>query len=59
MFLEFVFVYSVHRNLIVYTKKLLNLISEFGKIADTKSIFRNLEHFCTLTMKYQKQKSGK
>ena len=26
---------------------------------DTKSIFRNWRHFCTPTMKYQKQKSGK
>ena len=29
------------------------------KQQDTKSIFRNQRHFCTLTMKYQKQKSGK
>ena len=28
-------------NRIVATKKLLDLISEFGKVADTKSIFRN------------------
>ena len=28
-------------NPIVSTKKLLDLISEFSKIADTKSIFRN------------------
>ena len=41
------------------TKKLLNLISEFVKTVDTKSIFRNQKHFCTPTMKYQKQKSGK
>ena len=26
---------------------------------DTKSIFRNQRHFCTPTMKHQKQKSGK
>ena len=42
------------------TKKLLDLISEFGKTQwDTKSIFRHQRHFCTSTMKYQKQKSGK
>ena len=41
------------------TKKLLDLINEFGKATDTKSIFRNQRHFCTPTMKYQKQKSGK
>ena len=38
---------------------MLNLISEFGKLHDTKSIFRNQRHFCIPTMKYQKQKSGK
>ena len=41
------------------TKKLLHLTTEFGKTADTKSTFRNQRHFCTPTMKYQKQKSGK
>ena len=41
------------------TKKLLNLVSEFGKTADTKSIFRNQRHFCTPTMESHKQKSGK
>ena len=41
------------------TKKLLNLINEFGKTADTMSIFRNQRHFSTPTMKHQKQKSGK
>ena len=30
-----------------------------GKQPDTKSIFRNQRHFCTPTVKYQKQKSGK
>ena len=30
-----------------------------AKQRDTKSIFRNQRHFCTPTMKYQKQKSGK
>ena len=29
-----------------------------AKQQDTKSIFRNQRHFCTPTMKYQKQKSG-
>ena len=29
-----------------------------AKQQDTKSIFRNWKHFCTPTMKYQKQKSG-
>ena len=41
------------------TKKLLNLINEFGKTADTKSILKNQRHSCTPTMKHQKQKSGK
>ena len=40
------------------TKKLLYLINEFGKTA-AKSILRNQRHFCTPTMKHQKQKSGK
>ena len=40
------------------TKKLLDLIN-LAKRWDTKSIFRNQRHFCTPTMKYQKQKSGK
>ena len=37
------------------TKKLLDLINEFGK----KSILRNQRHSCTPTLKLQKQKSGK
>ena len=41
------------------TKKLLNLINEFGKMAGYKSIFRYQRHFCIPTMKCQKQKSGK
>ena len=41
------------------TKKLFNLINEFGKKPDTKSILRNQRHSCTSTMKYQKQKQGK
>ena len=38
------------------TKKLLNLINEFGKQLDTKSILRNQRHSCIVTMKHQKQK---
>ena len=30
-----------------------------AKHQDTKSTFRNQRHFCTRTMKYQKQKLGK
>ena len=41
------------------TKKLLDLISEFGKTVLYKLIFRNQRHFCIPTMKYQKQKLGK
>ena len=41
------------------TKKLLDLINEFGKTAGYKSIFRNQRHSCTPTMKNQVQKSGK
>ena len=41
------------------TKKLLDLICEFGKTADTKSIFRNQRHFYRPTMKYQIQKLEK
>ena len=37
-------------------KKLLELISEFSKVQDTKSIHRNHLHFCILTMKSQKEK---
>ena len=40
------------------TKNLLDLISEFGKQQDKKSIFRNQRNFCISTMKYRKQKSG-
>ena len=51
---------NVYReNPIESTKKLLDLINEFGKQLDTKSILRNQRHFYTPTMKYQKQKSGK
>ena len=41
------------------TKKLLDLISEFGKELDRKSILRNQRHSCIPTMIQQKQKSGK
>ena len=41
------------------TKKQLNIISEFGKTAGYKTIFRNWMYFCTPMMKYQKQKSIK
>ena len=40
------------------TKKLLDLVNEFSKTVDTKSIFRNQKHSCIPTMKHQKQKSG-
>ena len=35
------------------TRKLLGLINEFSKVQNTKLIYRNLLHFCTL-MNYQK-----
>ena len=37
-------------------RKLLELIIEFVKFQDTKSIHRNHLHFCILTMKHQKGK---
>ena len=37
-------------------RKLLELIIEFVKFQDTKSIHRNHLHFCILTMKNQKEK---
>ena len=40
------------------TKKLLDLINEFGKTAGYNSILRNQRHSCIPTMKLQKQKSG-
>ena len=46
-------------NLIDSTKKLFNIINEFGKQRNIKSIFRNQRRFCVPTMKYQKQKSEK
>ena len=41
------------------TKKLLNLVSKFGKTAAYKVNTQNQRHSGTLTMKHQKQKSGK
>ena len=41
------------------TKKTPDLINEFGKQLDTKSIHRSQQHSCMLTLKHQKQKSGK
>ena len=46
-------------NFIDSTKELLDLISESGKTAGSKSIFRNRRHSCTPTTKHQKQKTGK
>ena len=41
------------------TKKLLDLISEFGKIAGYKVNIQKSKAFFATKMKYQKQKSGK
>ena len=41
------------------TKKLLELINDFGKVAGYKIIERNLLHIYTLTMNYQKEKLRK
>ena len=41
------------------TKKLLDLINEFGKTAGYNSILRNQRHSCIPSTKLQKQKSGK
>ena len=38
------------------TKKLLELLREFSKVADTKSMYRNSLHFYTPRMKQQKDK---
>ena len=47
-------------NPIDFTKKLPDLINEFGKTARYKqSMLRNQRHSRTPTMKLQKQKSGK
>ena len=37
-------------------RKLLELISEFSKVQDTKSIHRNHLHFYVLTLKNQREK---
>ena len=39
-------------------KKLLDLISEYGKTAGYKVNIQKLKAFCTSTMKYEEQKSG-
>ena len=41
------------------TKKLLDLINEFVKAVGYKVNIQKSKAFCTPTMKYQKQKSGK
>ena len=41
------------------TKKLLELITEFRNIKDTKLIYTNFLHFYTLTMNNQKKKLRK
>ena len=41
------------------TRKLLELISEFGRVAGYKLTHRNLLHFYILTMKDQKEKFKK
>ena len=46
-------------NPIESTKKLLNLINEFGKTAGYKVNTRNQRHSCTPATKLQKQTSGK
>ena len=40
-------------------RKLPELINEFGKFAGQKTIYRNMLHFYTLTMKYHKEKIRK
>ena len=41
------------------TKKLLDLINEFDKATGYKINIQKQRHFCTPTMKYQKDKSEK
>lgn len=41
------------------TRKLLELIHDLAKLQDAKLIHRNRQHFYILTMKEQKEKSGK
>ena len=40
------------------TRKLLELINEFRKVAGSKLIYRNLLHFYTLTINYQKRNNS-
>ena len=40
-------------------RKLLELINEFYKVARHKLIYRNMLHFYTLIIKYQKEKLRK
>ena len=56
LFADEIIIYT--ENPIDSTKKLLNLISEFGKMGGFKVNIQNQRHFCTPTMKYQKQKLG-
>ena len=57
LFADDMIVYT--ENPIDSTKKLLDLISKFGKIAGYKVDIQKLKAFCTPTMKYQNQKSRK
>ena len=57
LFAEDMIVYM--ENPIDSTKKLLDLISEFGKTAGYKVNIQKSKPFCAPTMKYQTQKSGK
>ena len=57
LFAEHIIVYI--ENPIESTKKLLNLMSEFGKTVQYKVNIQMLKAFLKPTMKYQKQKSGK
>ena len=56
LFVDDIIVYI--ENPIFSTKKLPYLVSEFGKIAGYKVILRIRWHFCTPSMKYQKEKLG-
>ena len=57
LFADDIIVYM--ENPIDSTKKLLDLINEFVKTAGYKVNIQIQRHFCTPTMKYQKQKSVK
>ena len=41
------------------TRKLLELINEFGKFAGYRLVYGNMLHFYTLTINYQKEKLRK